>query len=102
MKSQRVIVGAWVAAIGIIVWSQQQQQAGVLPPAYRLGGAAVTYTFLLVLSMVPGAGPLAATFALAWTFGLLWRTSNATAGRPVPASFAPNPAHSPTTGKAVG
>lgn len=86
MSAQRVIIGCWLAALGIIVYSQQRSEAGVFPPAYRLGGAALTYTFLLVMAAFPPAAPLATVFSIAWTFGLAWRSTQTTAA---PAGLAP-------------
>lgn len=86
MTPQRIIVGLWLAAIAIIVVSQQSQDAGAWPPAYRVGGAAITYTALLGLAAVPGAGSLAVVFAIAWTLGLGWR---ARTGGAAPVGFAP-------------
>lgn len=86
MSAQRVIIGCWIAALGIIVYSQQRSDAGTFPPAYRLGGAAITYTALLALAAFPPAAGLATVFSLAWTFGLAWRSTRPTAA---PVGFAP-------------
>lgn len=95
MTPQRIIVGCWLAALVIIVWSQQESEQGAWPPAYRVGGAAVTYTALLVFAAVPGAGPLAAVFALSWTAGLAWRVAKP--GAKIPTSFGPPaPVSAPT------
>lgn len=86
MRARRIIVGCWLIALVLIFWQQQKSEQGVFPPAYRVGGAAITYTSLLLLAAFPPAEGLAIVFSLAWTVGLAWRGINATK---VPTGFAP-------------
>lgn len=73
-SSQKVILASWLIAIGLIGGTGQSDNASPFPPAYRFFGAAVVYSFLFAVALLPGnVGRLAAVFAIAWTLGLAWK-----------------------------
>lgn len=86
----KLIVAMWILAVGLIVYDSQRR-GETLPPAYRFGGAAIVYSFLIGVAQFSPAAPLAGVFALAWTFGLGWRVQTGTSGKPLPHTFAPAP-----------
>lgn len=72
--SQRVIVFMWLAAIGLIAVSGEKGSSTPFPPAFRFFGAAVVYSFLFAVALIPGGvGRLMAVFAAGWTIGLAYK-----------------------------
>lgn len=88
----RLIIAMWLISIGIIAWDSSRRNI-TFPPAYRFGGSALVYSFLLAVAAFPPAAGLAAVWGVAWTFGLAWRVNQSTATSAVPQTFGPaNPA----------
>jgi hypothetical protein len=93
MKSIRLIVFLWVIALGIITYGHFKNDGEGLPPASAYFGSALTYSLLGGMAQIPAAGPLAAMFAVAFTFSLFLRTNGTISQTPVKAT---------TTKEAVG
>lgn len=81
-----MIVGCWVAALGLIVYSHVRSGDGAFPPAYGFTGAATVYSLAALGAQIPGAAPLFGMFAIAWTASLYWRVTASTAAAPLTAA----------------